>query len=118
MSRSNRLAALVLVAAAVTVTGTGPATGKPADTATLRCPMQSYTVDGFGRGQVLHVTSTNRNFIVTKAVRHSEVGDQVIFDSPAQADRQVVSCTTTTTTTTPGADGSDFTFTGFFTPAR
>jgi hypothetical protein len=117
MPQPNRLASVALVsvaAAGVTITLAGPATGKPTDTATLRCGSQSYTVDGFGRGQVLHVTGTNRNFIVTRAVRHSDDGDQVVFDSPSQADRQVVICTTTT----PGANGADFTFAGFFTPAR
>jgi hypothetical protein len=116
MSGPNRLAALTLAcaaAAAVTVTGASTASAKPTDTATLRCGSQSFTVDGFGRGQVLHVTGSNRNFVVTRAVRHTDAGDQVVFDSPSQADRQVVTCTTTT----PGTDGSDFTFTGFFTPA-
>jgi hypothetical protein len=102
------------VATVITMTIAGPAIGKPTDTATLRCGSQSYTVDGFGRGQVLHVTGTNRSFIVTRAVRHTPGGDQVVFDSPSQADRDVVTCTTTT----PGPDGSDFTFTGFFAPAR
>jgi hypothetical protein len=117
MSRPNRLALVALASVAVagaTLSFAGPATGKPTDTATLQCGSQSFTVDGFGRGQVLHVTGTNRNFIVTRAVRHTEEGDQVVFDSPSQADRNVVTCTTTT----PGANGSDFRFTGFFTPAR
>lgn len=116
MSRPNRLAMALASAAvaAVTVTSAGPATAKPTDTATLRCSSQTYTVDGFGRGQVLHVTGTNGNFIVTRAVRHTDEGDQVLFDSPSRADRQVITCTTTT----PGTNGSDFTFTGFFTPAR
>lgn len=100
-------------ATAFAVMSAAPATGAPTDTATLSCGSQSYTVDGFGRGQTLHVTGTNRNFIVTKAVRHAEDGDQVSFDSPSQADRELVTCTTTV----PETD-VDFTFTGFFTPAR
>jgi hypothetical protein len=117
MSRPNRLGSLTLAfvaAAGATCALAAPASGKPTDTATLQCGSQSYTVDGFGRGQALHVTGTNRNFIVTRAVRHTADGDQVVFDSPSQADRHLVTCTTTT----PGPNGFDFTFTGFFTPAR
>lgn len=116
MSRPTYLTALVftsLATAAATVAAAGPATGKPTETATLQCGSQSFTVDGFGRGQVLHVTGTNRNYVVTKAVRHAEGGDQVVFDSPSKADRDLVTCTTTT----PGEDGVGFTFAGFFTPA-
>ena len=115
VSRPTHLAALLLTSlatATATVAFAGPASGKPTDTATLRCGAHSYTIDGFGRGQVLHVTGTNRGFIVTKAVRHTEDGDQVVFDNPSRADRDLVTCTTTT----PGSDGTDFTFTGFFTP--
>ena len=74
------------------------------------CGSEQLTVDGSGRGQVLHVTGTTSNFVVTRAVRE---GGTVVFDSPAQADRSLVPCTTTT----PGPNRVGFTFTGFFTPA-
>src|SRR3954468_12827499 len=115
MSRLDRHVSMALAVVSTTAdraTSAGPAPDKQTDTATLQCGSQNYTVDGFGRGQVLHVTGTNRNFIVTRAVRHTGEGDEVVFDSPSRADRQVLTCTTTT----PGSDGSDFTFTGFFTP--
>lgn len=115
MPRLIRLAPVGTVAAvalaSVTLAAPAPATAKPTQTATLQCGSQNYTVDGFGRGQVLHVTGTNRNFVVTRAVRE---GGAVVFDSPAQADRLLVTCTTRT----PEPDSVGFTFTGFFTPAR
>jgi len=116
MPQPAHLAAVVLsvaATAAVTTVTAGPAVGKTTDTATLRCGSQRFTVDGFGRGQVLHVTGTTRNYIVTRAVRHSPGGDEVVIDSPSQADRDLVTCSTTT----PGPDGVGFTFAGFFTPA-
>ena len=93
------------VVAALLVAPAGPAMAT--ETASLHCGSRSYIVDGFGRGQVLHVTGTTQNFIVTRAVR---ADGTVAFDSPAQADRPVVTCTTTT------PEGTWFAFTGFFTP--
>lgn len=113
MPRLIRLAPVGTVAAVAlaSVTLAVPATAKPTQTATLQCGSQNYTVDGFGRGQVLHVTGTNRNFVVTRAVRE---GGAVVFDSRARADRVLVTCITRT----PEPDSVGFTFTGFFTPAR
>lgn len=78
-------------------------------TAQLDCGSATYTVDGFGRGQVLHVTGSNRNFVVTRAVR---ADGTVLFDSPASADRPIVTCTTVT----PAPNNTTFTLSGFFTP--
>jgi hypothetical protein len=85
------------------------AVAAPTATSTLVCGAQSFTIDGFGRGQVLHVTGTKTNFVVTRAVL-SETGD-IVFDLPAAVDRSLLTCTTLTP-----ASNTAFTFTGFFTP--
>lgn len=83
-----------------------PALAAPTDSAVLDCGESAFVVDGFGRGQVLHVVGSTSNFIVTRA----EVGGTVVFDSPSRADRTLVTCTTVS----PGSNKA-FTFTGFFT---
>ena len=81
----------------------------PGPTAQLVCPSATYTVVGFGRGEPLHVVGSTSEFIVTRAVANGEV----IIDSPARADRPLVTCTTVSP-----ISGTDFTLTGFFTPVR
>ena len=82
------------------------AAAAPTESAVLGCGSNSYTVEGFGRGQVLHVVGSTSNYVVTRAV----LGDgTVVFNSPAKADRPLVICTTVTPA------GRSFTFTGFFT---
>ena len=104
------MSTVAVLAGVAALSVAAPAVAAPTATATLVCGSQTFVVDGFDRGQVLKVTGTASNFVVTRAVRE---GGTVVFDSPAQADRSLVTCTTTT----PGPEGVDFIFTGFFTPA-
>jgi hypothetical protein len=77
------------------------------ETAILDCATDSYVVDGFGRGQALHVVDTTINYVVTSA----QLADGTyICESPSQADRPEVACTTVT------PEGRPISFTGFFTP--
>lgn len=105
MQRTVRALTATALTAALGATAT-PALAAPTESAVLDCGSTSYTVDGFGRGQVLHVVGSTSNFIVTRAVL---AGGTVFFDSPAAADRPLVTCKTVTPA------GRAFTFTGFFT---
>ena len=104
---------VVAVATAISTTGIALSTpavaAPPGMTAELVCPSATYTVVGFNRGQPLHVVGSTSRFIVTKAV----LDGRTVFDSPARADRPLVTCTTV-----HPASGNEYTFTGFFTPAR
>jgi hypothetical protein len=99
-------------AAALSITGIAfavPALGAPpGPTAELVCPSATYTIVGFSRGQPFHVVGSTSMFIVTSAVLNGEV----VLESPAQADRPLVTCTTVSPI------GNAYTFTGFFTPAK
>ena len=104
MSRTARTVAATAVAVAL-----GPATpalAAPTESAVLDCGSSSYTVNGFGRGQVLHVEASKSKFVVTRAVLEDGT---VAFDSPSAADRPLVTCATVT------PDDKAYTFTGFFT---
>lgn len=107
MSRSTVLSAVGIGVAAV-LSVAAPASAAPTASAVLVCGRSAVPVDGFGRGQVLHVVGSPTNFVVTRAVL---ADGTVVFDSPAAADRTTVVCTTT------APAGSRYTFTGFFTPA-
>lgn len=107
MQRSRLPLAVTAVAGAFGTTA-APALAAPTESAVLTCGSTTYTIDGFGRGQVLHVVGSTSTFIVTRA---ELIDGTVVFDSPAVADRPLVTCTTVT----PGPNGREFTFTGFFT---
>ena len=95
-------------AATTLMLGASAATAHAAPTASavLDCGASSYVVDGFGRGQALHVVGSTSNFIVTRAVSDGTV----VFDSPSRADRPLVTCMATSPVSKKA-----FTFTGFFT---
>jgi hypothetical protein len=104
----------LLVSCAVATTTTvglslvPPAHAAPTDPATLVCEgREEVQVTGFGRGQVLQLVGSTQTFVVTRAV----TGGVTVFDNPGQARRaDLVDCTTTT------PRGTDYEFTGFFTP--
>jgi hypothetical protein len=84
-----------------------PAQAASTDAAALVCDDTTVTVNGFGRGQVLHVVEGAGTFIVTQAVSDG----RILFEAPGQAGRaNVVTCATTS------PSGRSFTFQGFFTP--
>src|SRR5687767_15097933 len=94
---------MIIVLSATTVQA------KPTEEATLYCGSQQYTVSGFGRGEVLHVSGSNLNYVVTYA--RVEPNGPVVIDIKGQQDKtDVVTCTVTT------PFGTTFTFKGFFTP--
>jgi hypothetical protein len=101
-------ASATLVAAGVAFAAPSVA-APPGPTAELICPSATYTVVGFGRGEPLHVVGSTSRFIVTRAVANGEV----IIDNPARADRPLETCTTVSP-----ISGTNYTFTGFFTPVR
>ena len=107
----TRIASIAIGFAALTGGGF-PTVAHAAETesATLTCGPQSFTVTGFGRGEVLHVVGSNANFVVTFA--QIEPSGQVIIDVRGHQDRDnTVTCSATTPT------GKPYTFRGFFTPS-
>src|SRR3712207_4508308 len=65
---------------------------KPNPEAVLSCGSQQYTVNGFGRGETLHVVGSNVNYVVTYA-QIQQTG-QVIIDVKGQrAKDDIVTCT-------------------------
>ena len=107
MSRSAHRVVLATAALAALAVA-APASAAPTPSSALDCGNRTVVVDGFGRGQTLHVVGSTSNFVVTRAVR---ADGTVVFDSPAAADRPLLTCTAVTPA------GGGFTFTGFFTPA-
>jgi hypothetical protein len=98
------------VAAGVVIPAT-PAFAAPKtttdETAVLKCTTGNYTVNGFGRGDVLHLVDGTSNYVVTSAML---ADGTYIVDSPSKANRPLVACTTTT------PEGRAMSFMGFFTP--
>jgi len=95
-------------AAVVPLVLAAPAHAAPTPSAALVCGTTTVDVTGFGRGQVLQVVDSTQVFVVTRA----EIAGRVVFDAPGQEGKvDVVRCTTTSP-----ASGTEFTFSGFFTP--
>jgi hypothetical protein len=107
-----RTRTLAVAAATALALGAFPTSAEAAETeaADLLCSDRNVSVTGFGRGQVLHVVNGTESFIVTSAVNNET--RQTLMDIPGQRNRTgIVTCTTTTPA------GTNYTFTGFFTPA-
>jgi hypothetical protein len=106
----RRALASATVIAAVAIPA-APAFAAPKTTsnesALLDCTSETYIVNGFGRGQALHVVGSTTNYVVTSAVLPDGT---YIVDSPSKAIRPEVQCTTVTPA------GRAISFTGFFTP--
>ena len=110
MTTRAALRASTALATAALCCVAAPAAAAPTPPAELVCDSGTYTVTGFGRGQVLHVVGSTARFVPT----HVELTDsgRVVFDAPGQADRATDTCTATS----PLPGGRTFSFTGFFTP--
>jgi hypothetical protein len=65
MQRTVRAFTATALVAAFGATA-APALAAPTESAVLECGSKSYIVNGFGRGQVLHVVGSTSNFIVTR----------------------------------------------------
>ena len=107
----KRLAVTVAAAAVLGAMGV-PALAAPTASAPLDCGAAGgYVVDGFGRGQVLHVVDSTVEFIVTRAQAVVNGKPVTVFEAPGLAEAEhVVTCTTTSPT------GTSYVFDGFFTP--
>jgi|SRR5690349_3635779 len=76
--------------------------------AVLTCGGDQYVVSGFGRGEVLHVSDSTSNFVVT----YARSGSNVLIDIRGQQNKQdIVTCSVTSP-----LSGTEYTFRGFFTP--
>jgi hypothetical protein len=105
----SNLAALALAVGAAVALPASAATAAETESAALTCGTATYTVTGFGRGQVLHVANSERIFVVLYAELHPQ--GRVVYDNPGQGRKaDEVSCTTTS------PSGQEFLFRGFFTP--
>src|SRR5689334_16079582 len=68
----------------------------PNPEATLTCGETQYTVNGFGRGEPLHVVNSTSNYVITYARIDSDPAHPVIIDVPGQRNRpDIVTCTAT-----------------------
>lgn len=106
MTPLQRMGASAVAAAAALVLGALPAGAAPTASAVLDCGDASYTVTGFGRGQVLLVVDSTSRFIPTS------VDGQRLSAAPGPAGAgALVTCTVTV----PDS-GRLLVFEGFFTP--
>ena len=100
---------------AVSLLGIVPtAQAKPNPEAILSCGSQQYTVNGFGRGEALHVVGSTTNYVVTYAeiISGSGTGNVVTDIKGQQGKEDIVTCTATSPVTE-----RTFRFKGFFTPS-
>ena len=88
------------------------ANAKPTEEAVLTCGDQEFLVSGFGRGNVLHVSGSTTNYVVTFAQVESEPDGPIIIDIKGQRDKEdIITCSATSPITS-----RTFIFQGFFTP--
>jgi len=106
MTKLTSLVTALGLSAACLVLTAAPAAAAPTESALLSCTSGTYTVTGFGRGQVLHVEGSQQRFLPME-VRRAD--GTVLF-------RARGGTVTDTCTATSPASGSTLTFLGFFTP--